>query len=209
MASDSSRRSLSPSEYGGPFAEIKPTHLAIACTRFPKLFHNFTPFHIAAILIHTGQFTPSFPDRATTITAPIILDQTNELMQRAFAYGKYNNALKLPEKLGMDIPDHFSALGWEASIGMSLEEFTECVTSWKFMQKLENDGVEGRKRLLKFGWMLYERVPIDVKIRVGLVKKGDQKGPGWEQRSIIKYRIELREGNDWTNCCLYHVCYTE
>lgn len=125
MAPNGSRRSLAPSERG-VFASINPTHLAIACTRYPYLLdpRNLTPAHIAAILNHTGLFTPSFPPSstpATHITARTVLSQTNNLMRRAFAFGEYYNSLTLLQRFRMGSSEHFLALGWQTSEGMTLE----------------------------------------------------------------------------------------
>lgn len=74
----------------------------------------------------------------------------------------------------MSSSEHFLALGWQTSEGMTLEEFAECVRSWNYIQVLDNDGEEAVKRVLEFGWRAYDRVPEAEKVRVGLQKVGGE-----------------------------------
>lgn len=57
---------------------------------------------------------------------------------------------------------------------MTLEEFTECMRRWNYIQVLDNNGEEAVKRVLKFGWRAYNWVPEAKKVWVGLEKVGEE-----------------------------------
>lgn len=59
-----------------------------------------------------------------------------------------------------------------------MEEFAESVRSWHFIQKLDDDGVDARMRVLEFGWRAYDRVSEKVKRGLGLVDGGGEESGG-------------------------------
>lgn len=147
---------------------INPAQLAVAATRFPKILpQNLKPYHIAAILLDTGHFTPSFPK--TNINSRTIAEHTRKLMRRALAFGKYYTSLTLELRAETNNADHFRALGWSVSEKITQEMFDECVSIWHFIRHLEISGDGAQKWILEYGFKAYGRVKESVLKDLGLL----------------------------------------